>query len=291
MKAKPQTAATLAASALANANITLATTHVSGVSDNANALQNIQDTANGAQASRSQYGNAPGGVVSIDENTLQGLLDLAATYSFRVSEVAGGSHSSGSAHYYGLAFDIDQINGAAVNSGNPDYQALMTLAKSKGAIVVLGPGDPHHDTHVHAAYAAGFMKATDPAADRCEASITLPSFTDSASRLDQSTQPVLSFVLIPAGSSRSVPNKLDIVQDADGYSLYGDGMKMRVPGDGGSPDVPVVCDLGMRACSASSRGESDTSFEWGTDDTSKEVTGTLTVEVATVIFKGKYREV
>ena len=118
MKARLQTPAALAGSVLTNPNITLASTHVSGVADNANALQNLQDTANGLQASRSQYGNAPGGVVSIDENTLQGLLDLAALNSFRVSEVAGGSHSSGSAHYYGLAFDIDQINGAAANSGS-----------------------------------------------------------------------------------------------------------------------------------------------------------------------------
>ena len=148
-------AADLANQILANANITLATGHVSGVVDSANAKQNIMDTAAGQQAQRSSYGNAPGGTIAIDANTLQGMLDLAATYSFRVSEVAGGSHSAGSIHYNGLAFDVDQINGNAVNASNSDYQAFMALAaKSKGSSQVLGPGSPGHDTHIHSAYTA-----------------------------------------------------------------------------------------------------------------------------------------
>lgn len=145
----PATRAQLATSILNNHRITLATSHVSGVHDNATARQNIIDTANGGKAHRSSYGGAPGGTVYLSVNMLQGMLTLANTYTFRVTEIAGGSHTTGSLHYAGRAFDVDTINGRPVNSSNPYYRAFMQRGRSLGATEVLGPGDPGHSTHVH----------------------------------------------------------------------------------------------------------------------------------------------
>jgi len=137
---------------LSNANITLATAHVSGVSDNATARQNIEDTSNGRAASRSSYGNAPGGSVKLDIRLLTGILKLAETYSFSISELAGGSHSKTSRHYAGVTVDVNVINGQRVSATHPDVANFKRDCRSLGATEVLGPGDPNHATHIHCAW-------------------------------------------------------------------------------------------------------------------------------------------
>jgi hypothetical protein len=142
----------LARQILADRGITLATRHVSGVVDRANAKQNITDTAAGKAATRSSYGTAPGRTVDLNVATLRAMVALGRTYSYRVSEVAGGSHSSGSLHYAGRAFDVDQINGQPVSRSRPVYRAFLEAARKLGADERLGPGDAGHDTHVHAGW-------------------------------------------------------------------------------------------------------------------------------------------
>jgi zinc D-Ala-D-Ala carboxypeptidase len=78
------TARDLAQQILENNSITLATTHISGVNDSATARQNIIDMADGQSASRSSYGNAPGGTVTLKINLLQMILNLAQTYSYAI---------------------------------------------------------------------------------------------------------------------------------------------------------------------------------------------------------------
>jgi chitosanase len=150
--AAPADTAALAARILASLNITLATGHPSGVVDDANARQNIIDTAAGAPARRSSYGNAPGGTVVLDIRMLRGLLSLADRYTVSVSELCGGSHSPNSRHYAGLGFDITEINGRPVRAGHPDLDAFKARCRELGATEVLGPGQPGHATHAHAAW-------------------------------------------------------------------------------------------------------------------------------------------
>jgi chitosanase len=145
-------AAALARRILDDPHISLATGHVSGVRDQATVKQNIQDTAAGRQAQRSAYGNAPGGSVALDGRMLSGLLSLAHDYSFSVSELVGGSHSPHSRHYAGVTADINIINGLAVQPHHRDVPAFMAQCRALGATEVLGPGDPDHDNHVHAAW-------------------------------------------------------------------------------------------------------------------------------------------
>jgi chitosanase len=68
--------ASLATTILNNSRINLATVHSSGVVDQANARQNISDTAAGGRARRSTYGTAPGGTVMLDGRLLRGLIAL-----------------------------------------------------------------------------------------------------------------------------------------------------------------------------------------------------------------------
>jgi zinc D-Ala-D-Ala carboxypeptidase len=147
-----QTRAEVAASIRDHRKIQLADSHVSGKADNATAALNIADTAKGQPAKRSSYENAPGGSVELNLKMLKGMLALANTYSFRVSEIAGGSHTKNSRHYAGVAFDIDQINGQQVSNNNPSFRDVMKLARKLGATEVLGPGDAGHDHHVHVAW-------------------------------------------------------------------------------------------------------------------------------------------
>jgi chitosanase len=142
----------LANAILADPDIKLATVHASGFVDHANARQNIVDTAAGNNAKRSSYGTAPGGSVPLDPRLLRGLLALAQEYSFSISEIAGGSHSANSRHYVGVAADINKVNGQPVNASHLDLAAFKARCRDLGATEVLGPGAPHHDTHVHAAW-------------------------------------------------------------------------------------------------------------------------------------------
>jgi zinc D-Ala-D-Ala carboxypeptidase len=144
--------AKVAAEVRDSGRITLLDSHVSGQADQATAKLNIAETAEGKKAKRSRYGMAPGCEVDLDTRMLQGMLDLTKTYSFRVTEVAGGSHSQNSRHYVGVAFDVDQIDGKPVNKDNPSFREFMEHCRKLGATEVLGPGAAGHDTHVHAAW-------------------------------------------------------------------------------------------------------------------------------------------
>lgn len=144
--------ALLANGILSNANITLATSHVTTPLDNATARKNIEDTADGRAASRSKHGTAPGGVVKLDVRLLVAILALADPYSFWISEIAGGEHTMGSPHYKGVSVDINVINGRRVSAGHPDVANFKRDCRTLGAKKVLGPGDPGHATHIHCSW-------------------------------------------------------------------------------------------------------------------------------------------
>ncbi len=137
---------------LVNTRINLLSVNPSGVVDGADARSNIRDTANGLAAKRSCYGTAPCGRVYLSNTMLNGILKLSSTYRFRVTSIAGGSHSATSLHYQGRAFDVDVINGVAVNTSNPYYRAYMQTCRNLGAIEVIGPPSTGHATHVHCAW-------------------------------------------------------------------------------------------------------------------------------------------
>ncbi|MGI8966271.1 MAG: hypothetical protein ACR2H1_09325, partial [Limisphaerales bacterium] len=141
-----------------NTGITELTYHVSGISDPAStARQNIVDTANCQPAKTSAYSDV--GVTSVWLHTgmLQCMKNLRTVYgyTYRVTEIAGGDHSSGSYHYRGTAFDVDVINGVGVSSSNPYWQTFNQRCRDMGSIESLGPGYPGHDTHVHNAWPSG----------------------------------------------------------------------------------------------------------------------------------------
>lgn len=142
----------LARTILRSQRISLATTHVSGVRDNATARQNIVDTAHGRPAHRSCYGTAPCGTVNLSVPMLRGMLAMRNSFTFRVSEIAGASHSAGSLHYAGRAFDVDVLDGQPVSASNPHVRSFEAHCRALGATEVLGPGDPGHATHLHCAW-------------------------------------------------------------------------------------------------------------------------------------------
>ena len=143
----------LAKEILRHPRISLANFHVSGRRDHATALDNLQQTARGGAARRSYYGRAPGGYTKLDVRMLRALTKLADEgFRLRVTEVAGGSHSSKSRHYVGVAFDVDYINGQKVGWGHPSYRRFIKRCRSLGATEVFGPGDPGHSSHVHVAW-------------------------------------------------------------------------------------------------------------------------------------------
>lgn len=146
------TNAQLAQRILNSDRIDLLGSHVSGVKDDANALANIKSAANGGPVKRSRYGNAPGGNVKLSPQMLKGMLELSKKYKFRVTEIAGGSHSRSSRHYSGVGFDIDRINGRPVNASNPYWKAFLRDARKIGATELLGPGHRGHSTHLHVAW-------------------------------------------------------------------------------------------------------------------------------------------
>ncbi len=129
--------------------IDLLPVQVSGRNDGADARSNIADTAVGRQAKRSSYGNAPGGRVALSFPLLEGLKTFSEDYTFRITALAGGSHSARSRHYLGVSFDIDTLNGQRLSKDHPDFRSFMALAHEMGATEVLGPGDAGHNTHIH----------------------------------------------------------------------------------------------------------------------------------------------
>ncbi|MGJ8655739.1 MAG: hypothetical protein ACSHX6_04740 [Akkermansiaceae bacterium] len=144
----------LARRVLNHPKITLLPKQVSGRIDGASAYHNIAATARGYSAKRSSYGTAPGGYVKLRRQMLQTMLYMADTrgYTYRVTSIAGGSHSRTSRHYAGVAFDVDMINGRKVNYSNPYFRAFMSAGRAKGATEALGPGDRAHSSHVHLAW-------------------------------------------------------------------------------------------------------------------------------------------
>ncbi|MBA3468387.1 MAG: peptidoglycan-binding protein [Herpetosiphonaceae bacterium] len=146
------TRAQLATTIRDSSRIKLATVHVSGVVDSANARQNIVDTANGGAARRSSYQNAPGGSVYLDTRLLNGMITLSQSWTYSVSEIAGGSHSATSRHYAGVAVDVNVINGSHVSSSHPNQSAFRSKCSALGATEVLGPGNTGHSTHIHCAW-------------------------------------------------------------------------------------------------------------------------------------------
>lgn len=152
-----------------NGKITLNSSHPSGVIDGAYPRLNIQDTANGGQAKRSSYGTAPGGSTWLSPNMLNAMEQLADGYgySYRVTSIAGASHSAGSYHYAGTAFDVSVINGSGVSSGNPYWSTFNQRCRNMGSIESLGPGYAGHDTHVHNAWSTTGNVAPPAGSSNC----------------------------------------------------------------------------------------------------------------------------
>jgi hypothetical protein len=135
----------------ANSRITLATVHASGNSDAATAYQNLLDLAAGRLSRRSSYGGAPGGSTAVDIRVLRAIRRMGQVGSVTVSEVTGGSHAGGSAHYSGKAVDVTVVNGRHVGSG-ASYQLVVDACRAFGAVQVFTPSnDPYggHHNHVH----------------------------------------------------------------------------------------------------------------------------------------------
>ena len=84
---------------------------------------------------------------------LELILALAEDYVLSISEIAGGSHSANSRHYAGVAIDITFVGSKPVTASPPDVAEFMQRCRDLGCTEVLGPGDPGHSTHVHAALA------------------------------------------------------------------------------------------------------------------------------------------
>lgn len=143
----------LAKQILAHPRITLMKRQVSGRYDGASAYENILAASQGSAAKRSSYGHAPGGYKTLDVRMLRCMKRLADDgYSFRVTSIAGGSHSRNSRHYVGVAFDVDKINGIRVRNRSCPHWAFQKRTRAYGATEVLGPGKPGHSGHVHVGY-------------------------------------------------------------------------------------------------------------------------------------------
>jgi hypothetical protein len=129
----------------------------------ASPLQNVMDIASGKKASRSNYGNAPGGETDIDIRVLRALLALAEKYGeVEVTSIAGNSHSKRSPHYSGRAVDIRHLGGKMVNRRNVNMKQFREYAiRELGALVVLGPGDPGHAGHIHISFSWGIKLTED----------------------------------------------------------------------------------------------------------------------------------
>lgn len=138
---------------LAHRGVSFLDFHISRNRDEATAKHNIVQTAQGRAAKRSYYGTGPGGSVYLDVKMLRALMILANEgYTFRITELAGGSHSSRSRHYVGTAFDIDTLNGERIRYGNRSYRRFMNRCRELGATEVLGPGTRGHSSHLHVAW-------------------------------------------------------------------------------------------------------------------------------------------
>ncbi|MEI8130331.1 MAG: hypothetical protein WCG55_02385 [bacterium] len=120
----------LAKQILQNRNITLSPAW--GSQDaKSSVIQNITDTANGVAAWTSP--SRQGGQIqaSLDSRMLAGLLVVANNVgSVNVTELLGGQHTKGSAHYRGLAFDI---GGASFSYSTTTAKKIMDICRAAGA--------------------------------------------------------------------------------------------------------------------------------------------------------------
>ena len=126
-----------------------------GRNDGADAWRNLRDTANGGAARRSVHGTAPGGTVLLSSAMLDGMVALKQRgYRYFVTSVAGASHSWGSLHYSGRAFDADEVNGVLIRGDSATARSFMNACWDLGAVEVYGPSnDPAgHWDHVHCAW-------------------------------------------------------------------------------------------------------------------------------------------
>lgn len=138
---------------LADGGTTLLDSHVSGNNDpDSTAKQNIQDTSDGNAARTSPWSDVGVKKVNLSADMLAGLVSIGKDHPVRVTTIAGGDHSASSYHYAGTAVDIDRIDGSDVKAGNPKVDTLKAACQKLGAVEILGPGDPAHDTHVHCAW-------------------------------------------------------------------------------------------------------------------------------------------
>src|SRR5436190_19874376 len=152
-------------------SISLYTTHCCDPADSAStARQNIVDTANGGKAATSPYSHVGRTYTWLDPRVLDVMNRLVDTYGYTygVTEIVGGLHTSGSYHYSGRAFDVYSINGVGVTSSNPYYRTFMSRCSAMGADQVLGPGDPDHDTHVHVGFSDNGGNVAPPPAQRLD---------------------------------------------------------------------------------------------------------------------------
>jgi hypothetical protein len=131
----------------------LADRHERGGAAADTALRNGQDTAAGRRATRGSASGATQGVVDLALPLLGALVALAGRgYRLRVRELAGGVHAPDSAHYAGLAFSVDRLNGQRVGARHPDVGRFRDDCRRLGAIRVLGPGVRGHEHEIEAAW-------------------------------------------------------------------------------------------------------------------------------------------
>ena len=150
-----ENAADVARVIAAASGIDLARTHLSGIVDRATPWHNVTDVAAGRLARRSAYQNAPGGYTTLDPRLLKALRRMGQLGRVTVSEIAGGSHSRGSTHYYGRGLDISVVNGVPVRRGT-GYRMAVDACRAFGAVRIFHPSyDPYggHQGHVHCDWA------------------------------------------------------------------------------------------------------------------------------------------
>lgn len=122
-------------------------------------------------------------------------LEQVYGYSYSVSEVAGGDHSSpDSKHYDGLAFDVNFINGMHVNSGHPDVNGFTNLCYNMGARLAFLEGN----THIHVDWIAngGNVPPSCSGGGASSPTITSPKLTGTIFTLKVQTQAGFNYTLV-----------------------------------------------------------------------------------------------
>ena len=124
-----------------------------GRADGASPLDNVTDVAAGRPAATSCYGGAPCDDVALTQALLSGMVAHATErgHSYFVTAIAGASHSAGSLHYDGRAFDVDEVDGIRIQGDSATARSFMDACRALGATEVFGPSnDPAgHSDHLH----------------------------------------------------------------------------------------------------------------------------------------------